>query len=107
LLWLAAAGITIMIAVAVIPVKLNDLEFGDYMEEQAQFSGRATVEAMRKRILKRAQELEIPLKAKNLSIEKGTARVRIKCKYTVTLEFPFYTYDWDFWHDIDRPVFIV
>ena len=96
-----------MIAFTAVPVKLNDMEFGDYMEEQAQFSARASGETLRKRILKKAKELDIPLQPKKLTVEKSHNQVRIKCSYTVTLEFPFYTYDWEFTHDIDRPVFIV
>lgn len=107
LLWLAAVGVAVMIALTAVPVKLNDLEFGDYMEEQAQFSGRAPADTLKARILKKAKELEIPLDAKKLKVEKNSRRVRIRCTYTVTLDFPFYQYDWEFEHDIDRPIFIV
>lgn len=107
LLWLAVVAIGIMIAVTAVPVKLNDVEFGDFLEEQAQFSGRATGATLRKRILKKAKELDIPLDPKKLKVDKNKARVQIKCRYTVTLDFPFYSYDWEFEHDVDRPVFIM
>lgn len=106
-LWLLAAGVTIMIAVKAVPVKLTDVEFGDYIEEQAQFSGRTSGEALRKRILKKAKELEIPLNKKNLKVEKTTRRVRIRCNYTVTLDFGIYSYDWEFEHDLDRQIFLI
>jgi len=107
LLWLTAVGIGVMIALTIIPVKLNDVEFGDYLDEQAQFSGRATAEVLRGRILKKAKELDIELDPKKLKVEKTSARVKIKCSYSVTLDFPFYPVDWLLEHDIDRPVFIV
>lgn len=107
LLWLAALGIAVMIALTAVPVKLTDVEFGDYMDEQAQFSGRASGDTLRARIIKKAKELDIPLDPKKLKVEKNDRRVRIQCSYTVTLEFPFYQYDWEFQHDIDRAIFII
>lgn len=107
ILWLLVAGAAIMVAVKAVPVKLTDAEFADFIEEQAQFSARSTGEDLRKRILARAKELEIPLEPKNLKIEKTDARVKIHCSYTVTLDFPFYSYDWTFEHELDRPVFLV
>lgn len=107
ILWLLVAGVVGMIAVKAVPVKLTDVEFADYIEEQAQFSGRASGETIQKRILKRAKELDIPLKQKNLRVEKSTRRVRIQCSYTVTLDFGVYSYDWEFEHDLDRPIFLI
>ncbi len=107
ILWLLTAGIGVLIAVKAIPVKLTDVEFADYIEEQAQFSGRATGETLKKRILKKAKELEIPLEQKNLKVEKTSRRVRIQCNYTVTLDFGVYQYVWKFEHDLDRPIFII
>lgn len=106
-LWLLVVGVAVMIAVKAVPVKLTDVEFGDYIEEQAQFSTRDSGEAIRKRILKRAKELDIPLEAKKVVVNKSSSRVQISCSYTVTLDFGFYQHDWLFEHEIDRPVFIV
>lgn len=107
ILWLAALGIGIFIAVKAVPVKLTDVEFADFIEEQAQFSGRSSGDTIRNRILKRAQDLEIPLKKENLKVEKTPQRVRIRCNYTVTLDFGVYQYVWEFEHDLDRPVFVI
>lgn len=106
-LWAVVLGVGIMIAVKAIPVKLTDVEFGDFIEEQAQFSGRTSGEEIRGRILRKAQELKIPLDNKNLRVEKSMSRVKISCSYTVTLDFGVRTYDWKFEHEVDRPVFIV
>lgn len=107
ILWLAVAGMVAMIAIKAVPVKLTDVEFGDYLEEQAQFSGRSSGDTIRKRVLKKAKELGIPLQAKALKVEKSNSRVKIACSYTVTLDFGFYEYNWVMSHAIDRPVFIV
>ena len=107
LAWAVALGVGLMIAWQAAPAKMSSVEFFDYIEEQAQFSGRTSGETLRKRILTKAEELEIPLDPKNLSVQKSTSRVRITCSYTVPLDFGFYTYDWKFDYEIDRPVFIV
>ena len=106
-LWLLVVAATIMVAVKVVPVKLTDYEFGDYIEEQAQFATRASGETIRARILKKAKELDIPLDKKKLKVEKNSNRVRINCSYTVKLDFGFYQHDLELKHSIDRPVFII
>ncbi len=107
IMWLLLAAVGILIAVKAVPVKLNDVEFGDYIEEQAQFSGRVSGDTLRNRILKKAKELDIPLEKKNLKVNKTTRRVEIECRYTITLDFGVYEYEWEFVHDIDRPIFII
>lgn len=106
-LWAAVLVIAALVAYKAIPVKLQSVELFDYIDEQAQFSGRTAGEELRKRILKRAEELEVPLESKNLKIEKDDRRVRIDCHYTVKLDFWVYTYEWRFEHKIDRPIFII
>lgn len=107
ILWLLALVGGAMVAVKAVPVKLTDVEFADFIDEQAQFSSRASGEELTRRILTKAKELDIPLERKNLKVEKSNTRVRIRCSYTVTLDFGVYAYDWTFEHDLDRPVFIV
>jgi hypothetical protein len=95
------------IAAKLIPVKIKSAEFYDFMEEQAQFAGRRGPAELKKDIMRRAEELEIPLNKKNLHVEKRTGRVRIAVTYTIPVEFPGYTYYWKFDQRIDRPIFIV
>lgn len=107
ILWLLVAGAAVVVTVKAVPVKLADAEFTHFIEDLAERSGRATDETVRNRILNKAKELEIPLETKNLKVEKSTSRVRIRWRYTVTLDFGFYQYDWVFDHELDRPIFIV
>ena len=107
LLWAVALGIALLVAWKALPVKITDVEFDDFLEQQAQFAGRSKGEDIRKRILKRAKELDIPLDPKDLVVEKSNARVRIRCSYTVELDFSVYVYKWHFEHHFDRPIFII
>ena len=106
-LWLLVLLAVIGIAAKLIPIKIKSAEFHDYIEEQVMFAGRATTETLRKRIMGRAKDLEIPLNKKNLVIERLGGRIKIRATYTIPVELPGYTYDWDFEHIIDRPVFVV
>lgn len=106
-LWLIVLAVFVMIIMKVVPVKIRSAELYDFMEETAMFAGRATTEELKKRILARARDLELPLKEKNIKVERIGGRVRMRCTYTVPIEFPGYTYNWDFEHIVDRPVFVV
>lgn len=107
ILWLLVLAAVIGIAAKLIPIKIASAELADFMEEQAMFAGRSDIATIKKRILDRAQELDLPLDKKNLSVEKRGGRVRMRATYTVPVELPGYTYYWDFEHIIDRPVFVV
>jgi hypothetical protein len=95
------------IAAKLIPIKIQSAELYDFMEEQAMFAGRKKPDEIKKLILRRAKELELPLEKKNLSVERRAGRVRMRATYTVPVELPGYTFEWDFEHIIDRPVFVV
>ncbi len=107
ILWLLLLLAFAMITWKAVPVKVHSAELYDYMTEQAQFAYRASAAQLKQRILERADELGLPLEAKNLEVKKSKRRVRIVCHYTVPLEFPGYTYYWKFELEVDRPVFIV
>jgi hypothetical protein len=89
-----------------IPVKIQSAELYGFMEDQAESADRSTAEQIKARVLRRAKDLDLPLEAKNLKVEKSSGRIRIECTYTVPLEFPGYTYYWEFDQEIDRPVFV-
>lgn len=106
ILWLLVLLVVSMILWKAIPVKIQSAEFYDFMNEQAKFAQGSSPEAIKKRILNRAEQLDLPVDEKNLSVEKPGDRIRIKCSYSVPLEFPGYTYHWQFDHEIDEPIFI-
>ena len=107
ILWLLVLAAVIGIAAKLIPIKIATAELSDFMEEQAMFAGRKGPEELKNRILSRAAQLDIPLKKKNLEVKRLGGRIRMRATYTIPVEFPGYTYYWDFEHIIDRPVFVV
>jgi hypothetical protein len=108
IVWVILLAIGALIAFKAVPVKVKSAEFYDYMDELSKFSAaRATPDGLRKGLMDRAEQLDIPLERKNIEIELSRERVRMKVRYTIPVEFPGYTYNWDFEQEIDRPIFIV
>lgn len=106
ILWLAVLAIFVLIAVKAVPVKIAASELYDYMDEQARFGGRASAQALRDRILRKAQDLDLPVERKDVKVAKRGGIIKMNCTFTVPLEFPGYTYNWDFDLEVERQIFI-
>ena len=105
--WLLVLALGAMVAWEMVPIKMKSAELYDFMEDQA---GVATysrdVEAIKKRILAKAYELDIPLDKDHLLVSREGDRIRMRASYTIPAEFPGYTYNWKFEHAIDRNLYI-
>ena len=106
ILWLVFFLAIGLVCYKAIPVKISTAELYDFMIEQAKF-GSGSAEGAKKAIINKAKELELPVNADNLSVEKINDRIRMKTKFAVALEFPGYTYVWNFDWEIDRPIYII
>jgi hypothetical protein len=104
--WLAVLAVMILVGVKAVPVKYKSSQLYDFMYEQAKYAQMAKPEQIHRAILRKANELGLPLQKKNLKVERRGDRIRIHATYTVTLEYPGYTYVWDFEEEIDEPIFI-
>ena len=101
----AIFAIGLMIAWQAVPTKIRSAEFYDFMIDQAEAAGSREAAQIKKRLLAKADELDLPVNEKNLSVKKGGDRIKIETKYTIPLEYPGYTYEWTFDHKIDRAIF--
>lgn len=102
LIVLLAAG---YVAFKMIPVKVRAVELRDEIVDTARSAGMYKEPQMRKKIMAKAEELELPLEPSDLVVRKGNNRVYIEATYTVPVEFPGYTYQWTFNHVAENPVF--
>jgi hypothetical protein len=107
IIWLVLFVVVVMISKEAIPVKIRSSQLEDFMIELAKFSTKETDERLKRRILEKADELQLPLVKEDVTVKKTAGRVRMRATYEITLEFPFYTYVWHFDHNVDRPIFIV
>lgn len=108
IVWLLVLGLAVLIAWKAIPVKMASAELYDYMDEVARATGvNTTAEEVSKAILQRAADLHLPLTKENLKVVRDGDRLMMRAEYTVPVEFPGYTYQWHFVHEMDRPIFVV
>ncbi len=107
LFWAAILGILLLVAFKMAPVKIASSELYDFMVEQAKFAGRTPAETVKGRVLAKARELELPVSEKSVTVEKVGGHIRMRCIYTVPVDFYLFTYQWRFDHDVDRPIFVV
>lgn len=95
-----------IIAWTLVPVQLRTSEFIDYMDDQAQFASQRSAEAIKTRVIQKANDLRLPVGPKELTVTKEGERIKMHTEFTVVVEFPFgITHDWEVEHDIDRPIF--
>ncbi len=92
------------------PVKIASSEFYDVMQEQAAFGSIKDPKFIEFEILRKADELKIPVKKDNLKITRGRAsRSRVEVHYEITIDFfnGAYKYVWKFDPVVIRPLFAV
>ncbi len=105
MLWLALFLAIIMFGWKTLPVKTSSSRLKDFMVEQSKFAKDASRQQIANRILKKANQLRLPVTIKDIEVRKTSARVEMRCRYTVPIEFPLYTYNWNFDLLVDRTIF--
>jgi hypothetical protein len=106
ILWLLLVAAGALVAWKMIPIKVNVAELEAFMDEQAKFAAGASEETLKRRILDKAAELDLEIKPQNVTVSKTPERVRMRVQFTIPVEFPGYTYEWNFDLNVDRPIFI-
>lgn len=106
-IWLLLFIALVVVSKEAIPVKIRTSQLEDFMVELAKFSTKESDEKLQRRILEKAEELQLPLVKNDVTVHKGNGRIRMHATYEIPLKFPFYTYVWHFDHNVDRPIFII
>ncbi len=104
---LIVLGVGIYLGMKFIPVMINVYAFRDYLDEQARFAAlpHHDDEMVKNNILHKARELDLPIGPKDVTVERTNARIDIRAAYTVPVETPVYTYNWEFREVISAPLF--
>jgi len=108
IIWALILGVAVMAAWKMVPVKMASAELEHFMDEQAKFAANRPPEAIKKDILKKAKELDLPVDPRDVFVERTDNRdqITMSVEYTVPVEFPGYTYEWYFNPVIKRDIFI-
>jgi len=109
IVWLVILAFVGYILFKVVPVKIATSEFYDVMQEQAAFGSIKDLKFIEFEILRKAEELKIPVKKDNLKIVRSREMITVEAHYTITIEFfnGAYTYVWKFDPVVQRPLFAV
>ena len=92
--------------IKIIPVRVAAYEFKDVMREEARYGAvRAKDKEVHKRIMERAEGLEIPLEKKNLKVSRNASEITITAKYTQTIDLKVTQYTFSFDHKEQAPLF--
>jgi hypothetical protein len=108
-LWLVVIVLVGHVLWKVVPVKVRTSTFYDSMQEQASFGSIKSVQAIEWEVLRRAEELRIPVTKENLKVTRARNAVTVEAHYTITIEFfgGAYKYVWKFDQVVERPTFAV
>lgn len=109
IVWLVILGLVGYLLWKVVPVKIATSEFYDVMQEQAAFASIKDVKNIEFEILRRAEQLEIPVTKDNLKITKSREMITVEAHYEIPIKFfnGTYTYVWKFDPVVQRPMFAV
>jgi hypothetical protein len=109
IIWLVVLAAVGHILWKVVPVKIRTSTFYDVMQEQAAFGSIKSPQAIEYEILRRADELKIPVTKANLKVVKTQQALTVEAHYEIPIEFfgGAYKYVWKFNPVISRPTFLV
>ena len=102
--WRIAAAIAVLAALAgfatlFTPVYVHNLELQSYVADLTRNPGarQLTDQALVDNVLKKAGQLDLPVKADNVHIQHSAEELRIDVRYFVRVSLPFYTVDLHFY----------
>jgi hypothetical protein len=79
-----------------VPVMFAQYSFKDAVVEEAKFAVMKKAETVRDSLLKRAQELNLPIEAGMIKVTRQPTRTRIEVNYRLSVEWlPGKVYSWD------------
>ena len=103
---LTVLAVTVYLGFKVVPVMINAYAFRDYIETETRFAAlRNRDEEVIKRVVRKAEELDLPVTTKNISVNRSQSHFDIKVVYTIPIETPVYTYNWAFDEEYRAPLF--
>lgn len=97
LIKLAIVVLVVHAAVKTVPHFWTYVKFRDKVQEMARFSNRRTDQDVRDRVVKLAQQFDLPIAADDVRVRKVQTTTFVDTRYTVQLEyFPSRFYPWTF-----------
>ncbi|MGO4882499.1 MAG: hypothetical protein ACLP59_16950 [Bryobacteraceae bacterium] len=96
--WRQAAGIAVLavlviLAIRLIPIYIRNHELQEFVEDVTHRAAEPTSsdDVLRSWILDKAAQLDLPVVADNVHIERTSGNVHIEVRYFVRVDLPLYT----------------
>lgn len=102
LVLLAVAG---LVAYRLIPLKVKTADLRETVIDEARSAGSRDDNSIRQAIYQQAVRLELPVTPEMVKIRRANAYIYVEVDYTVPVEFPGFTYKWNFHHQAENPIF--
>ena len=106
ILSLAVFCAVVFTAIKIVPVRINAYNFRDVMRSEARMGAvRNSDSTIAKRILEQAEDLNIPLKKKNLRVRRTKSKMIIEAHYEQPIDLKLTTYVFKFKGKEEAPLF--
>jgi hypothetical protein len=106
LIALIVVGVAAFLGLKIIPVRITAYEFLDVLREEARMAAvRKGDSAISARIIKRAHEMDVPLDARNLQVQRTGGEMIIRASYEQPIDLKVTTYVYRFKGEGRAPLF--
>lgn len=106
ILSLLVLAVLIYLGIKYVPVMINSYSFRDFIEEEARYAAvRKGDEDIRDRVYQKATDLTLPVKKANIKVQRSRHELTITVDYTVPIETPVFTHEWQFNERVTAPLF--
>src|SRR5688572_1894928 len=95
----------IFVAYKMIPIKVKAAELRGEVVNEAKAAGMHSDQRIAATIIKKANDLGLPVSADNVKIRRGNNDITVDVQYIVPVEYPGFTYQWKFHHRAENPIF--
>ena len=98
--WLAFLAALIYSSFKIIPVYISDYQLNDYIYSQTPYwvTQHAPADAILRNVLAKAQDLELPLAAEDVTVNSNQNKVTVNVDYHVPVDLKVYTLQLHFTH---------
>jgi hypothetical protein len=97
--------IAIFVAYKMVPIKVKAAELRGEVVDQAKNAGTRNDERILSEIVTKGQSLGLPVTKESVTIRRAATTIHVQVQYTVPVEFPGFTYQWNFQHIAENPIF--
>ena len=95
----------VFVAYKMIPIKVKAAELRQEVVDEAKSAGTHGDDRIRQAIVAKAEQQGLPVSEGDVKISRGGNVITVDVQYVVPVEFPGFTYQWQFHHHAENPIF--